>query len=605
MTINTKEMNQEYQFISLKQSLLLLTMLCTLTVWAQNGKKVYADYHGVRYTRQHDGQLGRWALYANTSNSSTDKKTLCYNADLILTSGQHEIASVNYPLAGMQSNLDHDYIEYQILSAKAAKIDGFFIEWGFMHHENDLLLKAMQKVAVKYDFEIGVNWCDGWLYYDWITKMYPEINSREKKTKHYVRCYQYLIDNVFAAPTGPIVKGHPVFYLFGPGATPEEFEEVSSHIVIPSNIKKPVILRRWAEWGTLAKNKYQPITQSNEIDQWIQLGAVPTAWLPARVRPMDKEYPFWDYYATQDDVIEFMKPFRDSLWVNPKKDYPLKSGFVMPGMDNRGCAGWGRGHFFYIPRNGGRTYEEMWKFNLNNRNVLDMIFIASWSDYTEGHEIEPTKENGNRELLTTLKYASRFKEEEADSTGLSLPLKLFQLRKLSKFLFNTRPETGFCPTILDDAAALISNHKYNKAKVVLNEAEAELNRIKKEIETCQITIEGNGDVIQKSHDNHTISIFFDNETIDLLNGHHYTGYLSFEYRDEGNDFMTIYSETSRSPKDLFSVVARIKKDNRKSWQKAKISLHKENISYVDNKPAFTIKGNADVKNISVTYDLFK
>ena len=69
MTINTKEMNQEYQFISLKQSLLLLTMLCTLTVWAQNGKKVYADYHGVRYTRQHDGQLGRWALYANTSNS--------------------------------------------------------------------------------------------------------------------------------------------------------------------------------------------------------------------------------------------------------------------------------------------------------------------------------------------------------------------------------------------------------------------------------------------------------------------------------------------------------------------------------------------------------
>ena len=27
-----------------------------------NGKKVYADYHGVRYTRQHDGKLGRWEL---------------------------------------------------------------------------------------------------------------------------------------------------------------------------------------------------------------------------------------------------------------------------------------------------------------------------------------------------------------------------------------------------------------------------------------------------------------------------------------------------------------------------------------------------------------
>ena len=27
-----------------------------------NGKKVYADYHGVRYTRRHDGKLGRWEM---------------------------------------------------------------------------------------------------------------------------------------------------------------------------------------------------------------------------------------------------------------------------------------------------------------------------------------------------------------------------------------------------------------------------------------------------------------------------------------------------------------------------------------------------------------
>ena len=40
--------------------------------------------------------------------------------------------------------------------------------------KTDILLREMQKVAAKYDFEIGVNWCDGWLYYDWITKLYPE-----------------------------------------------------------------------------------------------------------------------------------------------------------------------------------------------------------------------------------------------------------------------------------------------------------------------------------------------------------------------------------------------------------------------------------------------
>ena len=190
---------------------------------AQNGKKIYADYHGVRYTRAHDGKLGRWEMHAETAKSKTGRKTLCYNADFMDAAGRHDIAAAAYPQAGMQSNLDPDYIEYQILSAKAAGIDGFFIEWGFMDHENDKLLKAMQPVAAKYGFEIGVNWCDGWLYYDWITRMHPEIDTREAKTEHYARCYQYLVDNVLSGPTAPTVGGHPVFYLFGPRNTPMPF----------------------------------------------------------------------------------------------------------------------------------------------------------------------------------------------------------------------------------------------------------------------------------------------------------------------------------------------------------------------------------------------
>ena len=133
-----------------KPLLLLLLVSVVLPGLAQNGKKVYADFHGVRYTRQHDGKLGRWEMYANTEKSTTGRKSLCYNADLIDSEGRHEIAAVAYPQVGMQSNLDPDYIEYQILSAKVAKIDGFFIEWGFKPHENDILLREMQKVAAKH-----------------------------------------------------------------------------------------------------------------------------------------------------------------------------------------------------------------------------------------------------------------------------------------------------------------------------------------------------------------------------------------------------------------------------------------------------------------------
>lgn len=54
----------------------------------------------------------------------------------------------------------------------------------------------------------------------------------------------------------------------------------------------------------------------------------------------------WDNYATQEDILAFMTPFRDSIWHSNNPMYTIKSGFAMPGMDNSGCAGWGRGHFF-------------------------------------------------------------------------------------------------------------------------------------------------------------------------------------------------------------------------------------------------------------------
>ena len=57
-----------------KPLLLLLLVSVVLPGLAQNGKKVYADFHGVRYTRQHDGKLGRWEMYANTEKSTTGRK---------------------------------------------------------------------------------------------------------------------------------------------------------------------------------------------------------------------------------------------------------------------------------------------------------------------------------------------------------------------------------------------------------------------------------------------------------------------------------------------------------------------------------------------------
>ncbi len=587
----------------------VLLSSCSGNPGSGSGKKVYADYHGVRYTREHDGKLGRWEMHADTRQSATGRKTLCYNADLVDSTGRHQIAAQAYPQVGMQSNLDEDYIEYQILSAKSAGIDGFFIEWGYSPHENDVLLKAMQKVASKYGFEIGVNWCDGWLYYDWITKIYPEIDTREEKTAYMADCWQYLIDSVFSVATAPLVDGHPVFYHFGAGATPEEFRSVLEKGVVPEGMKAPVGLHRWADWGRLEDGMYVPVTRSDEMEAWKQLGETPTAWLPARIRPMDEAHPYWDNYAEEQDLIEFMKPFRDSIWLSPDPVYKVKSGFVMPGMDNRGCAGWGRGHFFYIPRNDGRTYEDMWRFCLESRDSLDMIFIASWSDYTEGHEIEPTEENGDRELRTTLEYASEFKGIVADDRGLALPLELFRLRKSAAFLeaccdapayvcenagiSGFRSEIDRTSALLDKTGAAIASGKYGKAGRLLDRAEGILDGLDSKVRRRTFVYDGL---------HHPVDL--PERMRKELASHHYTGYLSFEYMDEGRDYLFVRSSTDKSPAGLFSTVARIRTDGTGVWKPAKVELYGENIALRDGIPVFYFSGDVEVRNIALEYTVY-
>ena len=594
----------------MRKLLLFIWIWSAVGALAQNGKKVYADFHGVRYTRQHDGKLGRWEMYANTEKSATGRKSLCYNADLIDSEGRHEIAAVTYPQAGMQSNLDPDYIEYQILSAKTAKIDGFFIEWGFLPHENDILLREMQNVAVKYDFEIGVNWCDGWLYYDWITKIYPEINTREAKTEYMAKCYQYLVDSVFAGPTAPMVKGMPVFYHFGPGAKVEEYRKVLSSVKLPQGMKQPVALRRWADWGTLENDKYIPVVHSEEMEQWKQVGEIPTAWLPARVRTRDQEHAMWDNYATPADVIEFMKPFRDSIWHSSNPAYIIKSGFAMPGMDNRGCAGWGRAHFYYIPRHDGETYSSMWEFCMAERDSLDMMFIASWSDYTEGHEIEPTRENGDRELRTTLKYAAEFKEEPADERGVALPLMLFRLRKEARFLEKSKMDVSGCHRSLDKAALLISQGRYPVAIGLLSQIENDIQTAKATLSTEMVRLREPDLKIQGKRTSkgynpeETLSISLPKDLAVKLQTSNYTGYLYFEYLDKGKESLFVRSSTLRTPKEPFKIVSRIRTDDTGEWKKAKVELYKENIVYGFNMPTFYMKGNVAIRNLSLGYNIY-
>ena len=590
--------------------LIWIQILSFLVICAGNDKKVYADYHGVRYTRMRDGKLGRWGYYSKTEKSTTGTRMICYNADLIDSLGRHEIAAVHYPMVGMQSNLDDDYIEYQILTAKAAGIDGFFIEWGFKPHENDFLLKAMQRIARKYDFEIGVNWCDGWLYYDWITKIYPQIADRAAKTRYMIHCYQYLVDSVLYAPTAPIVNGRPVFYHFGGGATPDEFMQVLNAVRIGKDREAPAILRRWAEWGQLVNGVYQPVTTSREIERWKSLGETPTAWIPARVRKGTGVYPEFDYWASSDDVLHFMQPFRDSVWLARSSLPQVKSGFAMPGMDNRGCAGWGHSVFYLIDRGDGSLYDRMWQFCLQNKDSLDMMFVASWNDYTEGHEIEPTVECGYRELETTLKNVAAFKGVKSDDAGLKLPLRLFTQRKELEFLYHLGMDVQFIALGLDQAAQLLSHGMYDEAGQLLDQFGQSIAERKASVRSKTVSLTA-VDLTIKGHSEAEVWYTTDGITVTQglhinldLNALYNRGIMEFDYWDAPDAMLFVRSSTRKMPKREFDTVGKIVTTGSGTWKQARIMLYGETIDYPYNKPAFYIKGNTKIKNISIQYNLY-
>ncbi|SDD25811.1 glycoside hydrolase family 71/99 protein [Niabella drilacis] len=613
-----------------KTGFLLLILFLVFNAGAQqtgNGKKVYVDYHGTRYSREHDGMLGRWSFYGLSGKSETPLKLMCYNGDNILENGKHQIAAVHYPLTGIQSNLDPDFIEYQILSARTAKIDGIFIEWGFPEHESTWLLDAFRKVAAKYHFEIGVNWCDGWLYYDWITKLRPEIKTREEKTAHFITSLQYLTDSVFSTPTAPKVKGVPVYYLFGGGIRSGEYDSVvTKHSFrLPGAAGSPQGLRRVAEWGELVNGRYESPPLDTEFATWERLGMSPTAWIPPRVRRIDAGHPYWDNYATREDVLRSMEPFKAKVWDQPRDSGGsalIRSGFVTPGMDNRGCGGWGRGHFFYISREGGQLYDDLWKYNLASGDNLDMMFIASWSDYTEGHEIEPTVENGYRELQTTLRRAAEFKEESYTEKGIRLPLELFRLRKASRFLSDLDYEQHFENKRLDQIARLISDGAYKEAARRLKKEAKHYKRATKYWVTAKkyslgATLLINGQqqrsgVVLEAGKKHYITI--DEALRKKFAGTYYEGYINFEYLDSGKLNQTVvYSNTTRVKDPVvhtgdFSVVGEIRTANSGQWKKAKIKLIKANIDFLhtyDKAASFKIAGNVPVRNVTMDFTVFE
>lgn len=531
-------------------------------------KKVYADYHGPRFTRAHDGEFAQWQYSGIARKSKVVDRSCNYNPDLIEDTGLNNIATMSYPMVGMQSQHDVDYIEYQILLAKIAKIDGFFVEWGFREHKSNAELKLMLEVAQKYDFEIGINWCDAWHFYDWIEVFYPEAKTRQQKLELFKQNVQYLIDEVFSYKYAAKFDKHPIILLFGGGLTSEEFKEIrESSYHLREGVEAPYFFTR--------ANIVGEVTESDQVNYMLEdtdlskLADGIFGWIPTRVRDglMSNEYNKWDRYATTEDAIEYLKVLHKGF-----KDNTFKANIssVNPEMDNRACASWDKHDLSHIPRNEGKTYSEMWKYNTENKEDVDIMYIVSWNDYTERHQIEPTLVDGYREIVTTQKYASLYKNVEYNEQALQLPMKLFELRKELHGLIEMGFETGIYQAALDQVAQNIVSENYLQAKLDLQGIASLLKGLKD-----QIIEESYTEVLRREEKEEDIYFFIPETIKGQLTLGRVKAYIKFEYEDRDDKYLSIHT-------NLGEEICSIKKSSSKQKKLGRVEVFvrlKEGLDY--------------------------
>jgi autotransporter-associated beta strand protein len=564
------------------------------------GKQVFADFHIFRYTRESDGQLGNWGISAQSPQAPNHIAN--YNADLMDANGVHQLAAPGNPAVGMQSYNDEDYLEYHVLTAKMAGIDGFLYEYGGPSAGlTDSDLQKLQAVAQTYDFKIGINWLDA-LYYQVIAgdadyQAWCTANSKNPaldatKTEYIPQVFQKLITWVYDKPNAAKVGGKPLLPIFnGSVFTANDLATLKTKTYTyggASNVPSPFLIPRRAPMGLASSSN--PNVQKFWSDPWgWETQADGTfGWKPMTERAITSTV--YGSQGDERDAREFARAHVEGL-LKTKNDRVNIAG-VMPGFDNQFNAAWGAWKVELLDRKNGLTYTQVWEQYLGDRDVIDAVLIPTWSDHTEGSGIEPMAPYGDREARATAKYSALFKGQTDTSASLdfTLPKELFELRKLAKFLESAGyPSSALSAdrALLDSAAYDIAAGAYENAATKLSTTRTNLdtrrtNGIRETIHTLNF-FTGSGVNVANSSDQY---INIPDATADLVRSKNFDGVITFEYLDNSTFaankklYLLSYPAPANTgkPGENRSIQMQMRHGNGGGqWKTARVALTKNNL----------------------------
>lgn len=321
-----------------------------------------------------------------------------HDPDTILENKRRDIASIYYPLAGPYDGRDAAVLEYHMLTAKSAGIDGFIADWYGPTNFADKVFSAMVKAAERYDMKVAICMEEKTFFppYSNAKTITEAQDVMEDQIRHCLKVHA-------SSPAYVRYHGQPVFYIFknyGPTGTfsPKETAEVLSRF----KIDKPLLVRGGGD--------------------------------PAYFESARGSYVWCPDGSSRDNYYKSTR----GPWESQKFDYWV--GGAYPGFDDHGCWGWGNGPRV-VERNGTKVYEDTWNEVLRYRTPV--IQISTWNDFEEGTTIEPSEQYGFTFIDSTEKFVGQYTGREVDLGDNQVPWHIYQLRKQVEQLSDTETQADW------------------------------------------------------------------------------------------------------------------------------------------------------------------
>lgn len=328
--------------------------------------------------------------------------------------GRRQIASKYYPLIGPYDSGDPHVLEYHLLLMKLAGIDGVIVDWygltdyrdyAILNRNTFRLLQQCERLKMKFVI----------CYEDQTIPALVEakrITTAERVT-HAVNEIDWLSKYWFRSGSYVKLDGRPVLLSFGhSGLTGEEWTQCLSRLQNPVAYFSQDVRRDGARGGF---GWPAPKVGMVQVDRFLATASTwPTA-IPAA-------------FPRFDDI------YREA---NVSDGYPK------------------------LPDNNGRTL----RITLEKavRSDAPIIQIATWNDWGEGTQIEPSTEFGYRDLECLQAFTSLRKKPsmEPNAADLLFPQKLLQLRKASSDATDQ--------ATLDEIASALASGELQEARRMLGQ----------------------------------------------------------------------------------------------------------------------------------------